>query len=557
MINLLIISLITIPCLATNIHDDNQSESCLIRRYTELCAILNDDLPSNKLTLAQTRDILDEMASIERKTKALESGRGDVVEKFGIDHINRYQSLVDASYRSSVIIKSDATITDLLLQTFEYDSNNCDAKYFNHLSEIGDIFEHLAISVALQENSEHQYKNCWTRLMRSLNVLNSLIGLRYLDPLSDLTKSVYRDAKVVKTQPHSNKSLLYRIENTRIAVKIRQFLAKSGDRNDTSYNEQEFQHRVVQTCQYVIDRTREIMMDVHELLRLSGSNRHFISSDDALILNRYTLCDRIVNDTDFIKSNASKDLHQVEQSGEIHQEFGRRVDLITQQELLNLNEHPQLEPGTFTELQLEPAAKRYRINRRRSSRDSSARDQHTQLEPNSDSVRPMAILKCIGRGASAIYPTIWPDGSTTLETRQKLVGDYHDVWLEFFRRRQCEWQSSYMARLRCQNSNEIERKDGVESGDGRAQLDLNLIDPNHAQECVEARTVLKISRPDYHISMGQGIRYPTVWSDGSKTFESKAYLESNWIGPWTDFVNYTREYSRQKYLKKKRKRHEE
>lgn len=112
---LFIVSIVS-PCLGAD-SPKNQADSDKLARYTELHAQIYDDSPLDSLNLTEIKDMLAEMHFIENINDI------QLREKIRSYSLGQYQNLVDECYRKNVLINTDATITDLLLQTYEYNSN--------------------------------------------------------------------------------------------------------------------------------------------------------------------------------------------------------------------------------------------------------------------------------------------------------------------------------------------------------------------------------------------------------------------------------------------------
>lgn len=300
-----------------------------------------------------------------------------------------------------------------------------------HLNDLNEIFEHVAILVALQENRELQFRNCWNRLMDSLDASSALVGSKYIQLLNELLAIVYQRTKGYAVTSTSTDSMPHQIENCRIARKIVHFLDAHGPKSRAIDYSEIFEHLVVQTFRMLIEKTKHVMIDI-QMLKLASHRTGFIIQADAKILNGNKLCNRILVDAFSIKTEvlqyasncvrfdkAYEQQQSLRQSGEAINEQTR--DLITQYLSLNANELGQIFVESFTDTQLEPAPKRANFDHSIRQVASASLDQMQTERPDSELKFVIRILAAKGPGRYAKFITVWSEGSESLETKDFLM----------------------------------------------------------------------------------------------------------------------------------------
>lgn len=529
MIQLLLTIFIAIPCLAVDPDSSligNGLTNGPMARYIELHRRINADKACEKLALEEVRAILIEMRLIEQ----------DKTCKLWIKQLHeQLQNYVEEAYRLDLLMRKEDTITDLLLQTFDYASNSCTADYFINMNLLNDIFKQSVITQALRDNRESQYQNCWQRLINTLNASIMIVGLRRLEPLDKLVTFVYPSEII--TPVRVNKSTAYQNENKRIAELIARFIRTMETVDGIPDYGRQVDHLVLRTCKLLMDKTKHVMRDIYEMLKFIGCEKYFIKKDQVLKLNRYVLCSRIVSNIDMIRSNSLRlitKLSPKNRANDLDPSSGERCDLITQQLPLDLT------VSSLTYPRLEPSPKRTKIAHPISSQPQQV--EQIGAESSSQSNRVVKILNAIGRGNTALYPISWSDGSTSLNTKENLEKHWPSVWAKFHRERDNERRRKRRALLK---GRPLIQSDCL---DNQAQFDLNQVDPGILREINEPLRVMRVCRGSLE---GSETKYPTIWSDGSKTSETRDYLESNWVGPWEELMNHLRESSKKKYRTKK------
>lgn len=526
MICLILLVIFALPCSAVDTSHGSVGDQAevppanVVDRYLNLHKQLYDS--TKILSVESLKEILEEMFSIEQTLEY----QGSL--KSSNDLINhRHRDLVSKFINAKLLVNKNATVTELLLQTFEHGSNDCNAEYFSQLNEIYKEFKsYSAITKTLQKNRELQEKNCWTRFMDSLSRLTMLLGTRARTSLNQFISLVYVDLNKEVVLMHSNE-----MEHTRIARRVR-LLLDSG---------QDFRNLVEHPCKVLIETTKHLMYHINALLRYIGNNRRsFITNNHKLVLNRYMMCRLIIAD---LKPNLPSDQLALSDDDDESEE-DELPDVSTELTLgLGMNEGTanlitQTLPinsdiDTLQSDNIEfPTTKQSKpiigVKRPRSAIEKSSDDSNFNLEPGSAVNKVIRIDRGIGRSNKITYPTHWSDGTISVEKRQFLASRWPDAW-----KQQNELQHLVnRARL------EARVRDRLSS---RGQLNPRPISND--------KTVTNIENG---VGRGENIVYPTHWSDGTKTDEKKEYLAVHWPIAWMAHERNKKSERQARYMAKKK-----
>lgn len=309
-------------CHATGSNTSSSSESVqtvdandpvtLLTRWNQLHSSIYQPNSSNgKFDLNLVRDTLREMVNIERE-KGFERVRkslGDLGSKFPDK-----QKKLSPRFRANLMLKPDSTMTDLMLQTFDYKSNHCNALYFEQLNVLVEAFQVGSIHDALLANRQLQYENCWKRLMNSLMATSELVGYRARSSLNELYTIIYPNITEIIDEPVNSRSADFKLESIRIAHAIATSLQEQQptlanlDCQDCRHNyELEFVYAIEHDCHELIATTKDMMLRIYRLLKyLANENKNFITNEHARIVNRYFMCYRLLSDMNKIKEEFVK-----------------------------------------------------------------------------------------------------------------------------------------------------------------------------------------------------------------------------------------------------------
>lgn len=542
MLCLLTISVIIASCSAVDLKQTSvstelsstSSQSNPVTQWIELYnQVFNARSDGGQLNSVRLRTILQEMHSIEQ----MDMFKSDTKNQLG--ELNHFDNLVAEACEGNILTDPESTITDLLLQTFDYHANDCIPSYFDLLNEIHETFVHnKPIQDLLQENREKQYRDCWARFKHSLDATTKLIGARVIRSLDKFVAFVYpNNDKIIKpiTEPGLPE---FREESIRIAELVAKFLGKLEDEATILAH---YKHLIEQPCQTLIDTTINVMMHIFVMLNFSGYDQEFLSNDDKKIINRYTLCDRILADSRFISQKAM----------EYKENLGNKAIILGKRTQLDGNEDIRL-PKVSTELRLGPSLmdSSVLITQNLSSETDSSpinavstseteSDQCHSLEnkrrkievgdDNSSNVQPERIIRVsrgFGKGRTMQFPTIWSDGHVTVEMAAYLKSCWPNAWNEMLLEQQAISRASSQFR-----SNETTQK----------------LKESHK----EKKLGNSIVRIDRGIGKGRIIGYPVFWSDRSVTIEDKDYLMKYWPDAWNALCKELKAIDEARYLAKK------
>lgn len=477
--------------------------------------------------------LLLEMYSIERD-KTFESRFKHYAQLNGYQ-FNDYKIWVDAFRRAGFLLQSEASMTKLLLQTFDFQSNECSEEYFGLLGQLQHAFENMAIYPALQENRRQQYRNCWDRLMNILGPANMLVGVKVGQHLDKLSSEICPNTRSILLQLTDQSQEKYRKDSLRYSRKIMQFLMSLKITHSFELN---LEQLILKPCKLLVNKTYSIMLDVKRILK-SNTDEDFISSENVQILNRFILCERILADSEFISSTVLKVMiaeiktrqldPQVDLSLEANEE-----NLITRYENIGtiLNQQAaQVNPPQST----ESSTKRRRIKK--------SQEVLIDREFVPDDVIVVEIKRSVGAGRNTRYPTIWSDGRITKETKDYLVTHWQDAYDRQYHKQRAENQMRYLRRKGIkqvqESSDQVERRIG-----------LNDQGHNNSQPVPDMSRF--VTRIEEGVGYYPNIKYPTVWSNGDVTMESSEFLMKNWKDAWLQMTRRNKSTRFAKWLRVQR-----
>lgn len=551
--------ILALTCLAANVspnspdHDQLTSSASLLNKWLDLYKQLYD--ATDAISLDVMKEKLLEMLAIEQ-TDAFKSDLKPVDEFMGYP-INHRRILLAKYSNTRITNDPELTITDLLLATFDYDSNDCTIEFFQQLNDIYKTFRDAsAISKGLQDNRDMQYKNCWNRFMASLVPTLMLLGKRTRSPLSKLATFVYPNVlRLVK--PSANlQGPTYQVESVRIARRIVEFLKYYEI--EGKYFNVEFQKLVQNPCKILIETTMQIMKQIYGMLEFSGTRKSFLLPSQLVIINRYMMCDRIMADLEFIKSIVAQTANAIDSTS--RQQFEQMEEptaqtarfrsnpQISTELTLGLNDNNAIdEPTLITQQSFEPEflqetqnpAKRQRIETitprieaipALPAIQTNNEDTNNNQVQQADPVKTATVVRVergIGRDHLIRFPTIWSDGTITMEHQDDLAANWPDAWKEQCDHRLAVDRARFLARW---------------SDKSKAHAD-------RFEEDIEKKTVVSIG---HGIGRGEHTVYPTTWSDGSKSDEKKEYLTAFWPNQWRQHMRAENSARQSRYAAKKR-----
>lgn len=548
MIYIFLISIIAIPCLATgpspSLPDDNSTSSVgPITRWIELHKRIFSNSSSSKINLSELTTLIKEMSEIEQ-SEPYKLGLKPLIES-GRYQVKAYKQLVEQFYASNILTRQDLTVTDLLMQLFEYNSNDCTAEYFQQLDLIQETFKNSSLANALEESRQLQYKNCWARLMVPVVASNNIVGSRVRDHLNMLVSAIYpKNTTKLVTLSSEHKTPEYHNQSEEIVAKIGQFLRDKLP-IDSNYDPRDFRHLIQHPCANLIETTRQYMLKIWKLLEFAGEKRDFITNEHALILNKYMLCERILADKDFILSSLTS-------QAKTKRPFPIDLNLTSDE---NYGEHLITQHPMFGSAGDDDDDD--------DDRDDDNGDKLNVADYKSAEKRPkigqrvVCIEKGLGRAKNIRYPTLWSDGTTTMESRAYLVENWRDELDILLKRQAAESQAEYARRRTAKrNAKTANLRDLNELGPNKRPQDYSHIvldltteqldsmqanqgycSSNKIQEDVGQKRIVKI---DAAVGRGRHIEYPTYWSDGSITMEKKKFIMDNAFAVWYDYTQNQR-----------------
>lgn len=512
-ISTIIIGIVAIiPCSAVNEINREISHETFIRfrRYNELQDLIYDDNLSDIDNPKDLKTILIEMSSIEKS--------GKIPDKAESHQANQYENLIHEAYEKNILSKADATMTDLLLQTYDYESNSCTMGYFQFLKKLNGLFEPFSIGSNLRQNLEMQYETCWRRFMVVLLSCYMTLGSKTRKLVDELASSVDENLNLVLDDDNSLISSERRYENLRIADKISQFLLNSHESKDIC---RVFEQIVISPCKLFIDATSHVMVKIFGIFNLNDDAKEFIPNKYATILNSYNLCYRLMIDSSFIKLNVLQNLNKYRESNLLQSPIG-----TWQSSAINSDTSPTDFPKLIT--QHSPAISEEDLN----VPTNCLADQSDQLQPVDDmtihtKIEPLKqlskISECCGRGKKKLYTILWSDGTKSFENCDYLSKFWPTEWDHYKREQEAHRQLKYFIKNYGHPAKRIPNNSlgGVGSRSDLNQNLSNYSDPN-----------LMVVRILNGIGRGRNVKYPTEWSDGTVSMECKEYLQSRWPNQW-------------------------
>lgn len=522
----LLISIFAQLCIATDpgqISTDqlDQSRSDPVIRWTGLQRQIYDKSVA-KIDLALLQTILRELSSIEQDDK-LKS------HELYVNQDKRYKQLIQVAYESNILDKPDATITDLLLQTLDHNSNGCTKEYLHFLNELYKHFRDTPITDSLQENQNLQYKNCLERSKRLLSTIISSLGSRVKKSLDNLLSAIYPDSnKLIEFPLLSQQVVDYCNNSTQIGVRIAQFLAQQKVQQNQDALDSKLQHFVLQPCSILINESGLTLEKILPIIRMSRIDRNFLEFEHAMFVNKYQLCRIILDNVDFIRpiiiqynnmfsrlTFSTDATHQNQAPSQDFESIGHAKIATSIGDLQEQDVSTELRLGLPTDEQL--ITQQLPINQ---IQEGILNPQSSQVGSSKKYVTK--IEKGTSRGRKQTYPTHWSDGTITHETKTSLLNNWPDQYKAMYKRLEAEWQAEYVERCLANSSRFSTIKPPSIFANVTAQrlmpMDKNAIDQKNL-------SVVKIGR---YIGRGATTRYPTHWSDGTVSLETKQYLQQNW-----------------------------
>lgn len=590
MIPLFLLSLFAFPCLAveTGRTGDQDDVANPITRWVNSYKRIHNDRSGEQIELDQLKSLIGEMSSIER-TDQYKLGLKPLIESGGY-RVKNYRHLIDRSYEKNIIHKEDATIIDLLMQTFDYNANLCTSEYLAIMNEILEEFKDLSIARALKESRELQMRNCWLRLIKPVVANNMIIGSRTRSLLDRLIADLYPNATELIHISSDKCSTEFNEESVRIAGQLgksmRDLASKEGAHIDTAYLEGYLQRFVRYPCSLFIDEMRQTIAKVFEFLKFADNKRDFLDPSHTLILNEYLMCDMIfgamrsisTNFTKFATGQAShfSDSTKVNEpmdmmlgklsggrsyvesrkqaaetdlkSGEVS--IGLKLGSTNEDESDNL-----ITQNILSDDEIKEDDDHESVKVRFAPRPEDYVDFETEAPGGK---RLIELSKGVGRAQGIRYPATWSDGSKSMVTRPYLLTYWPDELQALVNKQARVSRARYLKKWKGQLSSmsnesgqdkatmpplttERPRKRRIcEISDPESTVSEFLDDGEPSNEATAlnekdpTRTVVKI---ELGVGRGRHIEYPTIWSDGVKTMEKKKYLVNNWFLAWYEYLH--------------------
>lgn len=499
--------IVPIPCLSVETNQNPlryrpAPAPSPIGRWIELYRLMHEP-SSTTINLNQLDTILHEMSKLEQ-TEAFRIGLLPFDELLGI-RINHYESLVCKAHEANFIINPDATVTNILLQTVERDSNDCTSEFFDLLEEIYETFRLTAITNALQENRALIHRDCWQRLMNISRASSRLLGSRIKTPLNALSALVYPYQNGIVKPTDLAKPSLEATENDRISKIIVEFLSFLKQTENFPNYRIAFEHFVEYPCKSLINETKYLMHQVYSLLKFCYNMPELITKDDAIRVNRYMFCTRINADSETIRS---KVLQLIGESSSMIKDINDERHIIRD----NLPKILPIQDGmnrSESSLQIPLSIDNSR------SRSNPRWFKKTLHKPTSDEISQINQFNIID--SSSEFNDI------NLIT-QHVPSELDDLSLVEPSSSADIIQSEPAAKRQKNTNNIIEDDDNLQDAE-------NLVEHQSGSEC--SKKVIEVLK-----GFGRGIyvAYLTKWSDGTTTMENKAFLEDNWPGPYLAFI---------------------
>lgn len=546
MLFILVISFFVHSCIAVNPSGSSrevvvgqQARSSTIvsplTRWIELSRQIYNDIAgqsSDQINLPNLKLILAELSSLEKNE----------LPKFGIDpkkgsknyHIKHYGHLVSAAFASNLLDNSDATITDLLLQSFEHDSNECSKNILDQLNEMSDQFVHTSIAIALQENYQLQYENCISRSKQSLSTITRMLGTRQNNSLNELLRAINPSQdKLINLTKAKEGSFERSDESRQIGDKIGQYLSQQKTLKPSLAANIKLKHLVINPCKSFLNKASQIVANILQIIESNTSKKGLFDIDQTVILNKYLLCERIMSDESSISAiaeafmmmvdeNRSRKLKRFAISESFVDNQGRtllQIDGSMQDPFEDLDqfECDSQNPGNLITQQMPFNLHDYQEN----IEGEQQEDPNPMLTATNNHKRKLQlgiyvtrIDKTAARGRDPTYLTHWSDGSASLETRTYLSAFWPERMIDLYRQIDSELKAN-------------QAKSKKPTGDTDTNLENISLLQEHLPHSDNANTkwVTYINRC---VGKRRWARYPTQWSDGTTSLETKKYLQQHW-----------------------------
>lgn len=518
--------------------------------------IYNDSTESKRIKFDELKMIVKEMSQIEQ-TDAYRLGLKPLIES-GAYKFDRYSHLVDRALATNVLVEKDASITNLLEQTFDYSANDCTAEYLGQLDDLYETFRQAPIAEALKENRGLQLSDCWNRYMSTLSAVFSSLDARVRNQLKQIEANVNLDTSVSMIHLSTNlNSSEYHKESEQIADGILKFLRDiaDGKREATSA----FDSNVKLPCLTLIDSARQMMQKIFYIIEFLDDESRLMLDGQQLVINSFVICDRIIADERFIKLAATRSL---EESGRDKMAAGPNISNIpdlNEESVELITQHLSVDQDQEELEQIAPL--------------ESAEQTFSDQEPY-----VVRVDQVEGRGRSTKYPTIWSDGRRTLETKTYLFDNWPvqlDVSIRGFeaerqkeiKRRQLAANSKSLLDSLRNEQNHVGRARSKKPRRARKILEpiqvanigsdknttsqtvlkelaecrskslqpnilesyeSGLLDKDKCYDWISGQLSQSVVRVDRAIRRGPGAEYPTTWSDGTTTMETRSFLQKFW-----------------------------
>lgn len=558
MILYLMVSLLVPSCLAVEPGPNRNprrtiSSDSLMVRWLNLHRQIYDETLSTNIDVDTLKTLLHEMSSIEKSQVfryGLKSYEFNLIQ-------NKYEHLMEDSYATNLVKDKDASLTDLLLQTFDYDSNYCTRKYFERLSELRATFKQSLIEIALSANAKLQFQNCWPRWMKQLDAGNKVLGSRTENSLNRLVTMLHSSSSDFIELASESDWQRYHLESAQIALQISQLFEENPKAESEPYSlrfcEDQFEQLIDYPCSTLLNETKQFVMEILDILKFIEYHSDFITHENALVFNKYLFCDRIIADKDFIlmeiKNSKMRDGIQ-EDYLTLSAHSNKRYKINTRNDILAATE--RVLPNTKIELGLNLADYEYRpdlITQEPLSGEHTNFHPHNNSGPqyksyfehtsdmNLETGEVFADDRDLGRareddgqsdgsnqpGKNKSHSLAdWPREFKSVLEMQMAASRYgltkHIASkLPDISEQQLNAELSHLDPTRVQQ---------VQPNEMHAHLITSLLDPNWSSLLKRQRpTVVKIEQSR---GKGRSSIYRTVWSDGRTTMEKKQFLKDNW-----------------------------
>lgn len=302
-VNIILVALICGVNISNSTRPNNESGTPssigdLESRWLQLFDLLFEDSGSHALRPARVRSALMEMAELEKtiEIRGIESTHQDPLIR---SSLSKYRTLVKSLAMRKILTSEEASLSSMLLQTFEIDSNNCYNNKMARLINLVHAMRSYPIQSTVMNNLENQYEACWARYMQALDLLTSILGERDLKVLIELTKRVHNEGET--TLLLKNLADLADDERDAELRRYTKLIARFVLRHFTEQNgkmplnlEGEFNRLLREPCEAFESVAEKLMRRIYKLMDTTGTR--FMTKDHANMLNLYRLCSRIIKD---------------------------------------------------------------------------------------------------------------------------------------------------------------------------------------------------------------------------------------------------------------------